>query len=75
MTGSFARNGDLSIFYEIFGNRLQQTLVLINGFSEQCNSCHDEFCQLFVTSGFHVIRFDNRDVDQIDYELSRYRLW
>lgn len=37
-------------------------MVLINGFSEQCNSYLDEFCQLFVTSGFHVIRFDNRDV-------------
>ena len=62
MHGKFAHNGDLSIYYESFGDRSQPTLVLINGLSNQCIAYRDEFCQLFVEAGFHVIRFDNRDV-------------
>jgi pimeloyl-ACP methyl ester carboxylesterase len=58
----FAHNGDLSIYYESFGDRSHPTLVLINGLSNQCIAYRDEFCQLFVEAGFHVIRFDNRDV-------------
>lgn len=59
---AFADNAELSIYFETFGNIADPTLVLINGLSNQCIAYRDEFCQLFVEAGFHVIRFDNRDV-------------
>ena len=59
---AFANNAELSIYFETFGNIADPTLVLINGLSNQCIAYRDEFCQLFVEAGFHVIRFDNRDV-------------
>lgn len=55
-------SGQVSLYYETFGDVSQPTLVLVNGLSTQCISYSEEFCGLFVDQGFHVIRFDNRDV-------------
>ena len=55
-------NGQVSLYYETFGDVSYPTLVLVNGLSSQCISYSEEFCGLFVGQGFHVIRFDNRDV-------------
>ena len=58
----YVNNGDLSIYFETFGDNDQPTLVLINGLSNQCIAYRPEFCKMFVAAGFHVVRFDNRDV-------------
>ena len=58
----YVNNGDLSIYFETFGDIAQPTLVLINGLSNQCIAYRPEFCKMFVAAGFHVVRFDNRDV-------------
>ena len=59
---AFAENAELSIYFETFGDIADPTLVLINGLGNQCIAYRPEFCKMFVAAGFHVVRFDNRDV-------------
>ena len=59
---STARNGDVEIYYEEFGDPSAPTLLLVNGLGSQCLNYNVEWCQLFCDEGFHVVRFDNRDV-------------
>ena len=59
---SMARNGDVEIFYEAFGDPDLPTLLLINGLGSQCINYAQEWCALFGAEGFRVVRFDNRDV-------------
>jgi pimeloyl-ACP methyl ester carboxylesterase len=73
---STARNGDVEIHYEEFGDPDAPTLLLVNGLGSQCLNYEVEWCQLFCAEGFHVVRFDNRDVglstklDGTDYALT-----
>ncbi len=62
MVSTRARNGDVEIYYEVFGDPGDPTLLLINGLGSQCLNYQVEWCQLFCDEGFHVVRFDNRDV-------------
>ena len=62
MVSTWARNGDVDIYYEEFGDPEEPTLLLINGLGSQCVNYQVEWCQLFCDEGFHVVRFDNRDV-------------
>jgi pimeloyl-ACP methyl ester carboxylesterase len=55
-------NGDVSIYYETFGDESDPVLLLVNGLGSQCINFKEEFCGLFADEGFRVIRFDNRDV-------------
>jgi len=55
-------HGDLDIYFETFGTSTDPTLVLINGLSNQCIHYRVELIEKFVEAGFHVVRFDNRDV-------------
>ncbi len=59
---STARNGDVEIYYESFGDGSAPTLVLVNGLGSQCINWPEEWCELFAAEGFQVVRFDNRDV-------------
>jgi pimeloyl-ACP methyl ester carboxylesterase len=59
---SIARNGDVEIYYETFGDPAHPALVLVNGLGSQCINFADEWCELFAGEGYRVIRFDNRDV-------------
>jgi len=56
------RSGDLEIYFETFGRPERPTLVLINGLGNQCIHYRPDLCARFVEAGFHVVRFDNRDV-------------
>ena len=73
---STARNGDVEIYYEEFGDPGAPTLLLVNGLGSQCLNYDVAWCQLFCEEGFHVVRYDNRDVglstklDGIDYALT-----
>jgi pimeloyl-ACP methyl ester carboxylesterase len=58
---STARNGDVEIYYETFGNPEDPALVLVNGLGSQCINYAEEWCELFEAEGYRVIRFDNRD--------------
>jgi pimeloyl-ACP methyl ester carboxylesterase len=77
-----ATNDDCTIYYETFGSPDDPTLLLVNGLGSQCINYDDEWCKMFVAAGFHVIRFDNRDVGlsthftdaPIDEQGAAYRL-
>lgn len=57
-----ARNGDCELHYETFGDAADPTLLLVNGLGSQCINYDPSWIALFVDEGFHVVRFDNRDV-------------
>ncbi len=73
---STARNGDVELHYESFGDPNKPTLLLINGLGSQCINYAEPWCQLFCDEGFQVVRFDNRDVglstklNGVDYALA-----
>jgi len=73
---AIARNGDVELFYETFGDPADPTLLLVNGLGSQCINFPVEWCERFVARGFHVVRFDNRDVglssklEGVDYTLA-----
>ena len=55
-------NGEVSLYYEVFGSDGDPVLLLVNGLGSQCINFKEEFCRMFVAEGFRVVRFDNRDV-------------
>jgi pimeloyl-ACP methyl ester carboxylesterase len=54
--------GGARIAWDAFGNAGQPALLLIQGLGAQMIGWRPEFCQRLADQGFHVIRFDNRDV-------------
>ena len=70
-----ARNGDVEIYYETFGDGGDPALVLVNGLGSQCINMAVEWCERYVAEGYRVLRMDNRDVglssklDGVRYEL------
>ncbi|HEX3795392.1 MAG TPA: alpha/beta hydrolase [Acidimicrobiales bacterium] len=71
-----ARNGDVEIYFESFGDPDLPTLLLVNGLGSQCINYAADWCEMFCAAGFRVIRFDNRDVglstklDHVRYDLA-----
>lgn len=57
-----AHNGSVELHYEIFGDRADPTLLLVNGLGSQCINYAEDWCEMFAATGHSVIRFDNRDV-------------
>ncbi|AYZ37105.1 alpha/beta hydrolase [Chryseobacterium indologenes] len=55
---------DVDLCYEIFGEEEQNTIVLISGLGSQMIRWENPFCEMLVSNGFRVIRFDNRDSGQ-----------
>jgi len=62
MAEKTCRVGDIDIAYETFGDQSQPALLLVMGLATQMIAWHDDFCAELAGHGFHVIRFDNRDV-------------
>jgi pimeloyl-ACP methyl ester carboxylesterase len=57
-----AINGDVTIHYDAFGDAAHPTLLMVNGLGSQCINYQESWCEMFAAEGFHVVRFDNRDV-------------
>ncbi len=57
----YARNGDVQLYYETFGDESKETLLIVNGLGSQCINFDVGLAQRCVDRGFYVIRFDNRD--------------
>lgn len=55
-------NGDVELYFETFGPDDSPVLLLVNGLGSQCINFKTELCEMFVSEGFRVARFDNRDV-------------
>src|SRR3954466_8462736 len=52
---------EIELCYETFGDPSDPTALLIMGLATQMIAWPDEFCRQLAASGFHVVRFDNRD--------------
>ncbi|MES2343322.1 MAG: alpha/beta hydrolase, partial [Pseudomonadota bacterium] len=55
-----ARNGDVAIEYEVFGEG-PETILLINGLGSQMTRWPEAFCAKLAAKGYRAVRFDNRD--------------
>jgi pimeloyl-ACP methyl ester carboxylesterase len=57
-----AKANGVEIAYQTFGDPKDPTLLLVMGLGAQLIHWPEEFCELLAGRGFHVVRFDNRDV-------------
>lgn len=51
----------IDLAYDSYGNRTDETILLIAGLGTQMIRWTVPFCEMLVARGFRVIRFDNRD--------------
>jgi len=52
----------ITLCYEEFGDPSDPPVLLIMGLATQMIAWHEDFCEELVERGFHVVRFDNRDI-------------
>jgi pimeloyl-ACP methyl ester carboxylesterase len=57
-----AHANGIELEYDTFGHRTAPPLMLVMGLGAQMILWEDEFCAELAASGFHVVRFDNRDI-------------
>jgi pimeloyl-ACP methyl ester carboxylesterase len=56
-----AKNGQVELEYQSFGDDQRETVLLVNGLGSQMTRWPESFCNKLTTYGYRVIRFDNRD--------------
>jgi len=64
---SRAKSNGLELEYDTFGSPTDPALVLVMGLGAQMINWDPELCQLLAAEGFHVIRYDNRDIGLSTY--------
>ena len=69
MNSGFADNSGVKIAYETLGDPNNESIIFISGLGSQLVYWTDELCQVFIDRGFHIIRFDNRDMGLSDKTL------
>jgi pimeloyl-ACP methyl ester carboxylesterase len=57
-----AKANGIEIAYETFGDPTDPTVLLVMGLGSQLIHWPVEFCEGIAARGFHVVRFDNRDM-------------
>ena len=62
MSQGIAEVNNINIWWEDFGDPSNPSVLLIMGANANCMQWPVEFIKPLVANGFHVIRFDNRDV-------------
>jgi pimeloyl-ACP methyl ester carboxylesterase len=62
MSEEFCTVGGVKLCYETFGDPADPAMLLIMGLATQMLAWHEELCEELAERGFHVIRFDNRDI-------------
>jgi pimeloyl-ACP methyl ester carboxylesterase len=55
-------NTGIELCYETFGDPADPTILLVMGLATQMLAWDERFCAELVERGFHVVRYDNRDV-------------
>ena len=50
-TSGVAHNGSCQIYYDVFGDAADPTLLLVNGLGSQCINYADEWCEMFAAEG------------------------
>jgi pimeloyl-ACP methyl ester carboxylesterase len=61
------RDGEITLCYETFGDPADPAVLLIMGLGTQMLGWHEDFCEQIAERGFHVIRYDNRDIGRSTY--------
>jgi len=69
-----ARNGDVEIEYQSFGDDRPETILLVNGLGSQMTRWPEAFCEKLVARGYRAIRFDNRDTGLSSRPTEKYSL-
>src|ERR1700712_3689671 len=72
MPEEIARVGDVELAYETFGVPTDPTVLLVMGLATQMLGWRSAFCEEIARRGFHVVRYDNRDVGH-STKLSAHR--
>jgi pimeloyl-ACP methyl ester carboxylesterase len=54
--------GDVELCFERFGDPDHPAMLLVMGLGTQMLGWHEDLCVQLAERGFHVIRFDNRDI-------------
>src|SRR3954452_11249365 len=63
MPEAFCRvSPDIELCYETFGDPRDPTMLMIMGLATQMIGWSDDFCRELADRGFHVVRFDTRDI-------------
>ena len=62
MAEKTCRVGDVELCYETFGSPGDPTALLVMGLGTQMLAWREDFCTALAGRGFHVVRYDNRDV-------------
>lgn len=57
-----AKTNGIELDYETFGDASNPTVLLIMGLGVQMLGWDERFCNMLADRGFHVVRFDNRDI-------------
>jgi pimeloyl-ACP methyl ester carboxylesterase len=71
MDERFCKVGDVELCYEPFGDPERPTVLLVMGLGTQMIAWHADFCNQLADRGFHVIRYDNRDVGRSTHLTDR----
>lgn len=62
MTEKVIQANGLDLVYEEFGDPKNPSILLIMGLGTQMIAWPEQFCQGLADNGFHVVRYDNRDI-------------
>jgi pimeloyl-ACP methyl ester carboxylesterase len=62
MPEEIARVGDVELAFETFGDPTHPTVLLVMGLGTQMLGWRAQLCAEIAARGFHVVRYDNRDV-------------
>jgi len=54
--------GGIELAYETCGDPTDPTILLVMGLGMQMLAWDEDFCEQLVGRGYHVVRFDNRDI-------------
>jgi pimeloyl-ACP methyl ester carboxylesterase len=69
-----ARNGNVEIEYQSFGDDRPESVLLVNGLGSQMTRWPEAFCEKLVANGYRAIRFDNRDTGLSTWPTEAYSL-
>ena len=61
----------IELAYQSFGDPAQPTVLLIMGLGTQMIAWPDQMCQALADLGYHVVRYDNRDVGESTWMQGR----
>lgn len=69
-----AKNGNVEIEWQSFGDGQPETILLVNGLGSQMTRWPEALCEKLVAKGYRAIRYDNRDTGLSTWPTEPYSL-